>query len=331
MGASSESIKQELVVGLLIFSCLSLLIWSGLALRRQARLRSIALEPRGPDEDAGEPVKLLCWIMTVDSREGHFKSQASLETWARRCDKVVLVRNGTKLEEKDGVITIPMREGRSHLWHKVTEAFRFLYKHHLQEYNWFMKADDDTYVVVERLKRFLSRRSSRKPVYYGYRFKPYVHQGYMSGGAGYVLSRQALKQMVEQGFSNNLKECDLADAEEEDVLMGRCLEAVGVEAGDTRDARGRPTFLALSPLALLDPEPMDQDSWYSQYAFYGPAKPGKDCCSDEPISFHYIDPLLMRFIDWLLYDVKRLDQPTVVQPKAKYPPQTHKYNKLIMR
>lgn len=30
-------------------------------------------------------------------------------------------------------------------------------------------------------------------VYFGRHFKPYVKNGYMSGGAGYVLSKEALK------------------------------------------------------------------------------------------------------------------------------------------
>lgn len=34
-------------------------------------------------------------------------------------------------------------------------------------------------------------------VYFGCRFKPFVKQGYMSGGAGYVLSHEALKRFIE--------------------------------------------------------------------------------------------------------------------------------------
>ena len=33
-------------------------------------------------------------------------------------------------------------------------------------------------------------------MYFGCKFKPYVKQGYMSGGAGYALSKEALKRFA---------------------------------------------------------------------------------------------------------------------------------------
>lgn len=40
------------------------------------------------------------------------------------------------------------------------------------------------YVVVENLRYMLSAYNPTDPLYFGCRFKPYVKQGYMSGGAG---------------------------------------------------------------------------------------------------------------------------------------------------
>ena len=58
----------------------------------------------------------------------------------------------------------------------------------MHDADWFLKADDDTYVIMENLRYFLSKLNPSDPHYIGRMFTSYC--GYYNGGAGYVFSRE---------------------------------------------------------------------------------------------------------------------------------------------
>lgn len=114
----------------------------------------------------------------------------------------------------------------------------------------------------------------------------------MSGGAGYVLSKEAVKRFVEVAIPNKSK-CKSENEGAEDVEMGKikanlqchqvanvintqtvfsstgkCLANVQVFAGDSRDNAGRGRFFPFVPEHHLIPGHVDKSFWYWKYIFY---------------------------------------------------------------
>ena len=44
-------------------------------------------------------------------------------------------------------VGLNISEGREHLTGKTMQAFRYVYENYFDKADWFMKADDDTYVI----------------------------------------------------------------------------------------------------------------------------------------------------------------------------------------
>ena len=156
-------------------------------------------------------------------------------TWGKHCNKLKFISDYEDLSLP--AVDSKTENNRDHLTAKTMRAFDLAFKEELDRYDWFMKADDDSYVILENLRYFLSIYSHGNPVFFGHHFKNDVDQGYFSGGAGYVISREALRRF------GNRKHGDCAsDYGYEDVEFGRCMEKLGVKPGDSRDALGRSRF-----------------------------------------------------------------------------------------
>ena len=204
-------------------------------------------------------VRVLCWVMTsqdnLNEKAVHVKN-----TWGKRCD-ILLFASDTE-DKEFGTMPINPGEGRKKLPTKTRQSLDYIYKHHIEDADWFIKCDDDTYVIMENLRYFLSGQNSSKPHYFGQHFLN--DAGFNSGGAGYVLSREAL-QRFSGGNATARGVCDPRHQAGEDVLVSQCLRTLGVHIGDTRDALNRSRFHCLPPEFHITG---NYNTWYKHYEKY---------------------------------------------------------------
>jgi hypothetical protein len=93
-------------------------------------------------DEVYKSIRVLCWILTTPenhkTKVTHVKS-----TWGKRCNKLLFM--STQLDVNiEGIVPLAVREGRSTLWDKTRSALQYIYNHHFSDFDWFLKADDDS-------------------------------------------------------------------------------------------------------------------------------------------------------------------------------------------
>jgi len=89
------------------------------------------------------PTRVLCMVLTCPEYVELY-AQHVAATWGRRCGKLVFV--SSENYEPLGVVQVVESEGGTYhdLWNKTREGFRHVWLEYGEEYDWFLKADDDT-------------------------------------------------------------------------------------------------------------------------------------------------------------------------------------------
>ncbi|RHZ43608.1 hypothetical protein Glove_979g4 [Diversispora epigaea] len=119
---------------------------------------------------------------------------------------------------------------------KVFEIFKIVWKNYGSRYDYFMKADDDVFIKIEKLsKTFFNTNSdlydSESIEYFGY---PDPYQKLMCwGGPGYIISRGTLRLIYPY-----LEFCENEFHYGEDISLYQCIEYVTKLLNKTSEFKG---------------------------------------------------------------------------------------------
>lgn len=69
------------------------------------------------------------------------------------------------------ILRLAIPEGRQHLTGKVRHALAFAYYKLNNSFDWILKCDDDTYVIMENLRHLLSQVNPNSAAYLGFHWK----------------------------------------------------------------------------------------------------------------------------------------------------------------
>ena len=88
-----------------------------------------------------------------------------------------------------------VEEKYDYLSKKLLSAFKYIYMQHEENlYDWYLKCDHDTFVHMDNLNKFLIDKNENDAVSYG-RLVGELNSGFLSGGAGYVMSKESFKRI----------------------------------------------------------------------------------------------------------------------------------------
>ena len=186
--------------------------------------------------------------------------QAASDTWTTRCSHVVFFASGKAHLPSPAVKLKTKSDIKS--WASLREISQHIAKKYLDEYEWFLLVEEDTFIIMENLAYYLAVHNSSKAWYFGHSYTGSLRFNYNVAGAGTVLSKGALRRL-----SNKLAlgHCPVSwfRSAAGDQAMAECLSELGIHPQDTRDHLGRARFLLFRPEShvVAGSIPWNQEYW----------------------------------------------------------------------
>ena len=69
------------------------------------------------------------------------------------------------------IMQLDVKESQDKMAGKILTLIKTTFQAYEKEFKWFLLADDDTFIFVDNLYKFISKISYKDPLTYGYNFK----------------------------------------------------------------------------------------------------------------------------------------------------------------
>nr|CCA14287.1 glycoproteinNacetylgalactosamine 3betagalactosyltransferase putative [Albugo laibachii Nc14] len=291
--------------------------------------------------------RILCFVNTISTHLE--RAQAVAGTWGQRCDKLIFFSNvsGSGLSEMLNfeVIGLDVNSDHNHLWGKHKASLAYVHTHFRHSYDWFYKADDDAYVIMENLKNYLSQpeiysRWKTEPMQLGHRLRlennitqyyiveralrndfmrKYGRLIFNGGGPGYALNRMFLDNVV-----NSFSEYDCFSQKHsemipDDVAISFCMAWKDNFPVETRDYQGRERWHVDSLDGAYHSYLYDPNNWiFKFHETIGGVRARNECCAPDSVAMHYVTPNLMYHYERQLYWCRDGDSDTMHDYNSKF-------------
>lgn len=178
---------------------------------------------------------------------------------------------------------------------RMREAFKFLYGNHLHDFDWLLKVEDSTFIVMENLRYLLYQYDTNWPLIIGQRF---LAEDYMIGT--YVLSKKAFTRFVEHSMTN--KDFCVLSGNSIDIDFSHCLNHIDVIKVDGLDDDKKGMFFQSKPEYSLFPTKYDQN--FDKFYLHKLKQGFDNCCSDRIISIHNFRDKSLYYLEYYIYKVR---------------------------
>ncbi|XP_030842955.1 glycoprotein-N-acetylgalactosamine 3-beta-galactosyltransferase 1 [Strongylocentrotus purpuratus] len=265
------------------------------SLKAKEQLELASWEMFDPEHDADKlksALSVFC-VITIGKSSINSFGKSSFQSWTSHCNDFVMLSNTD--DEKYNVKNAGLPEGPANSWERTKKVMSYVVSNH-PDYDWYVKVEHDTFLVVENFRYMLLMHQSRIQGFAGH-----VLTSTNQRGSIVALSKEAAVKAVEIFPECGSRYGGMQDFNE----LEACLKRAGISSSqDGRDGDGVSRFQMVLVKPSLPMNAHQSLDWAWRY-IDNPEKMGQeDCCRDYPVSFHNLRPNTLYLMDYMVYHMR---------------------------